>query len=76
VAPARSLSILTRKGVLSMSLLKFALLFLVLAGIAALFGFSGIAQGSADIAKMLILVFLVIFAIIGVLSVTVFKTVT
>jgi uncharacterized membrane protein YtjA (UPF0391 family) len=59
-----------------MSLLKFALLFLVLAGIAALFGFSGIAQGSADIAKVLVLVFLVIFAIIGVLSVTVLKTVT
>ena len=58
-----------------MSLLKFALFFLILAGIAALFGFSGIAQGSADIAKMLVLVFLVIFAIIGVLSVTVFKTV-
>ncbi len=59
-----------------MSLLKFALLFLILAGIAALFGFSGIAQGSENIAKMLVMVFLVIFAVIGVLSVTVFKAVT
>jgi uncharacterized membrane protein YtjA (UPF0391 family) len=59
-----------------MSLLKFAFVFLVLAGVAALFGFSGLAQGSADVAKILVLVFLVIFAIIGALSVTVFKTVT
>jgi uncharacterized membrane protein YtjA (UPF0391 family) len=60
----------------SMSLLRFALFFLVLAGIAAVFGFSGLAQGSADVAKVLVLIFLVIFAIIGVLSMTVFKTVT
>ena len=59
-----------------MSLLRFALFFLVLAGIAAVFGFTGLAQGSADVAKVLVLVFLVIFAIIGVLSMTVFKTVT
>ncbi len=59
-----------------MSLLKFALLFLILAGIAALFGFTGIAQGSENIAKALVMVFLVIFAVIGVLSVTVFKAVT
>jgi uncharacterized membrane protein YtjA (UPF0391 family) len=60
----------------SMSLLRFALFFLVLAGIAAVFGFSGLAQGSADVAKVLVLIFLVIFAIIGVLSMTVFKAVT
>jgi uncharacterized membrane protein YtjA (UPF0391 family) len=59
-----------------MSLLRFALFFLVLAGIAAVFGFSGLAQGSADVAKVLVLIFLVIFAIIGVLSMTVFKAVT
>jgi uncharacterized membrane protein YtjA (UPF0391 family) len=57
-------------------LLRFALFFLVLAGIAAVFGFSGLAQGSADVAKVLVLIFLVIFAIIGVLSMTVFKAVT
>jgi uncharacterized membrane protein YtjA (UPF0391 family) len=71
---AQSLDLEPRRSA-SMSLLKFALLFLVLAGIAGLFGFSGLAQGSADIAKILVLVFLVFFAIIGVLSVTVFKTV-
>jgi uncharacterized membrane protein YtjA (UPF0391 family) len=59
-----------------MALLKWALLFLVLAGIAALFGFSGIAQGSAEIAKVLFFVFLVVFAIIGILATTIFRTVT
>jgi uncharacterized membrane protein YtjA (UPF0391 family) len=59
-----------------MALLKWALLFLVLAGIAALFGFTGIAQGSADIAKILFFVFLVVFAIIGILATTILKKVT
>ena len=59
-----------------MSLLKWALFFLVLAGIAALFGFSGIAQGSANIAKVLFFLFLVVFAVIGILAATIFKTVT
>ena len=54
-----------------MSLLKWALFFLVFAAIAALFGFGGLAQGSADIAKVLFFIFLVIFAVtlvMGVLS--------
>jgi uncharacterized membrane protein YtjA (UPF0391 family) len=59
-----------------MSLLKWALVFLVIAGIAALFGFGGIAHGAEDIAKVLFFVFLVVFAVIGVLGVTVFRTVT
>ena len=59
-----------------MSLLKWALAFLVIAGIAALFGFTGIAEGAADIAKVLFAVFLVIFAILGLLAMTVYKSVT
>jgi uncharacterized membrane protein YtjA (UPF0391 family) len=59
-----------------MSLLKWALFFLILSAIAALFGFTGLAQGSADIAKVLFFVFLVVFAIIGLLGVTVFRMVT
>jgi len=61
---------------ISMSLLKWALFFLVFAAIAALFGFGGLAQGSADIAKVLFFIFLVVFAVIGLLGVTVFRTVT
>ena len=41
-----------------------------------MFGFGGLAQGSADIAKVLFFIFLVVFAVIGLLGVTVFKTVT
>ena len=37
-----------------MSLLKWALFFLVLAAIAGLFGFSGFAQGAAEISKGLV----------------------
>jgi uncharacterized membrane protein YtjA (UPF0391 family) len=59
-----------------MSLLKWAFLFLVLAGIAGLLGFSGIAAGAEDIAKVLFFTFLVIFAVIGILAMTAFKTVT
>lgn len=58
-----------------MSLLKWAAIFLVLAAIAALFGFTSIARGSEDIAKMLFFLFLVVFAVIGVLGVTVFRRV-
>jgi len=61
---------------ISMSLLKWALVFLVLAAIAALFGFGGLSQGFADIAKVLFFVFLVVSAVIGLLGVTVFRTVT
>jgi uncharacterized membrane protein YtjA (UPF0391 family) len=52
------------------------LFFPAIAAIAALVGFGGIAQGSADIAKVLFFVSLVVFAVIGILGVTVFRTVT
>ena len=59
---------------ISMSLLKWALMFLVFAGIAALLGFGGLASGFEDIAKVLFFVFLVVFAVIGMLSMTLFRT--
>ena len=57
-------------------MLKWALIFLVIAGVAALFGFTGIAAGFAEIAKILFYIFLVIFVIALVLGLTVFKTIT
>jgi len=60
----------------TMSLLKLAFFFLVLAGIAGLLRFSGVAAGAEDISKVLFMVFLVVFAVIGILAVTAFKTVT
>jgi uncharacterized membrane protein YtjA (UPF0391 family) len=59
-----------------MSLLKWALMFLVMAAIAGLLGFSGVAAGAEDIAKVLFFLFLVIFAAIGIFAMTAFKTVT
>ena len=47
-----------------MALLRWALLFLILSGIAALFGFGNLAEGFGDISRVLFVVFLVIFAIL------------
>lgn len=45
-------------------LLKWALIFFVVALIAAAFGFTGIAAGAAEIAKILFYLFLGIFLIL------------
>ena len=58
------------------TILKFALLFLVISLIAALFGFTGIAEGSADIAKVLFAIFLIVFVVLLILGVTAFRAVT
>lgn len=59
-----------------MSLLKWAGLFLILALVAAVFGFGNIAEGFADIAKILFGIFLVIVLVFVVLGMTVYKAVT
>ena len=59
-----------------MGLLKWALIFGVIAIIAALFGFGGIAEGAADIAKVLFFIFLAVVVILVLLGVTLFKSVT
>jgi uncharacterized membrane protein YtjA (UPF0391 family) len=45
-------------------MLKLALFFLVISLIAALFGFTGIAAASADIAKILFFIAIVIFLVL------------
>jgi uncharacterized membrane protein YtjA (UPF0391 family) len=59
-----------------MSLLKWALIALVIAGIAALFGFGNIAEGATDVAKVLFFIFVAIFAILGIASFFTYKAVT
>lgn len=49
-------------------MLHYAVVFFVIALIAALFGFTGIASGTAEIAKVLFLVFIVIAAVSFILS--------
>lgn len=44
-------------------MLYYALVFFVIAIIAALFGFGGIAAGAVEIAKILFFVFLVLFVV-------------
>jgi uncharacterized membrane protein YtjA (UPF0391 family) len=57
-------------------MLKMALLFLVAGVIAAVLGFTSIAGASFAIAKVLALVFLVVFAVLVVAGITVAKKIT
>lgn len=55
-------------------MIKWALIFLVISIIAGVFGFTGIAAGSAAIAKVLFGVALIIFLIFLVLGLTLFRS--
>jgi uncharacterized membrane protein YtjA (UPF0391 family) len=44
-------------------MLRYAIIFFVIALVAALFGFGGIATGAVEIAKILFFVFLVLFVV-------------
>ena len=50
------------------AMLKWALIFAVIAGVAGLFGFTGVAAGAAGIAKILFMIFLVLFVLFVVLA--------
>src|SRR4051794_22700992 len=54
-----------RRGTLTkeLTMLHYALVFFVIALVAALFGFGGIAAGAAGIAKVLFFIFLVLFVV-------------
>jgi uncharacterized membrane protein YtjA (UPF0391 family) len=47
-----------------MFLLRWALLFLIVALIAAVFGFGGVAAGAVDIAQTLFFIFIALFVIL------------
>ena len=47
-----------------MSLLKWALIMLVVSLVAALFGFTGLSAASADVARILFYIFIVIFLVL------------
>jgi uncharacterized membrane protein YtjA (UPF0391 family) len=50
--------------VFTMFLLRWALLFLLVAVIAAVFGFGNVAEGATDIAKVLFFIFLGLFVLL------------
>jgi uncharacterized membrane protein YtjA (UPF0391 family) len=52
----------------TMSLLKWALIMLVVSLVAALFGFTGLAAASADVARILFYIFLVVFLVLLVMG--------
>ena len=54
-----------------MSLFKWAVVFFVVSLIAALFGFTDIAAATADVARILFYIFLVIFIVLLVLGLVV-----
>ncbi len=58
-----------------MGLLKWAFLALIIALVAALFGYGGIAQGAVDIAKFLFFLFVALFVVLLVLGITVYRSV-
>jgi len=64
-----------RETVMS-TILKWALLFFIVSLVAALFGFTDISAASADIARVLFYIFLVIFIVLVVLGVTIFRAVS
>jgi uncharacterized membrane protein YtjA (UPF0391 family) len=58
-----------------MSLLKWALIFFLISIVAAVFGFTGISLASADIARILFYIFLVIFLVLPILGLTIARRV-
>ena len=59
----------------AMSLLKWALIMLVVSLLAALFGFTDLAAASADVARVLFYIFAVIFLVLLILGVMGARTV-
>jgi uncharacterized membrane protein YtjA (UPF0391 family) len=57
-------------------MLKWSFIFLFIAIIAGIFGFTGIAQGAASIAQILFFIFLSVWIIMLVLGITIFKKVS
>ena len=63
LSPARLIESRMGKGHI-MGLLGWALVFLIVALIAAVFGFGGIASAAAGVAKVLFFIFIVVFVVL------------
>jgi uncharacterized membrane protein YtjA (UPF0391 family) len=61
------------KSELAMTILKWALIFLLISIVAGVLGFTGISAASADIARFLFYVFVVIFLVLLILGLTIFR---
>jgi uncharacterized membrane protein YtjA (UPF0391 family) len=56
-----------------MTLLRWALLFFLISIVAGVLGFTGISEATADIARFLFYVFVVIFLVLLILGLTIFR---
>jgi len=63
----------TEKKGKELNMLKWCLVFFIIAIVAAAFGFTGIAASAAQIAKFLFYIFLVLFLVALSLGITVFR---
>jgi uncharacterized membrane protein YtjA (UPF0391 family) len=57
----------------AMTILKWALIFFLVSIVAGIFGFTDISAASADVARFLFYVFVVIFLILLILGLTIFR---
>jgi uncharacterized membrane protein YtjA (UPF0391 family) len=57
----------------AMTILKWALIFLLVSIVAGVLGFTGVSAASADIARFLFYVFVVIFLVLLILGLTIFR---
>ena len=57
-------------------MLSWSIAFLIVAIIAAVFGFGNIAEGAADVAKVLFFIFVAICVVLAVLGFTLYRRVT
>jgi uncharacterized membrane protein YtjA (UPF0391 family) len=62
-----------KAGAVAMTILKWALIFLLVSIVAGVLGFTGISEASADIARFLFYVFVVIFLVLLILGLTIFR---
>lgn len=59
-----------------MTMLRWVLTFLAIAIIAGIFGFTGISQGAAEIARVIFFLFLALIALALILGATIWKKVS
>jgi uncharacterized membrane protein YtjA (UPF0391 family) len=62
-----------KAGAAAMTLLKWALIFFLVSVVAGILGFTDISAASADIARFLFYVFVVIFLVLLILGLTIFR---
>jgi uncharacterized membrane protein YtjA (UPF0391 family) len=69
----RSTAVARGGGERAMTILKWALIFFLISVVAGILGFTGVSVASADIARVLFYIFVVIFLVLLILGLTIFR---